>query len=306
MLREAENIVKIEGILSETDLKYGSYIKNGKNMETISGSIKIKVVQQINGEDTNLEIPVHMFANKYKSDGVSPNPAFDSIERVMKEFVSIAAAGGEEGADRIRITSAKIQMNEYYGRGENLISFPRISASFVTKVKKEECKPQATFAVEFYVGSMDNELNRNGEETGRYVVKGIVPQYGGKVDVINFVAVAPGVINAISSYWNVGDTVKASGRLNFSSKTEVIMKEVDFGEPIEQTRTTNVSDLIITGGSQTPMDGEFAFDPADIKVAAAERKNRLDELKKNSGDKGKNKVQPAPAANRVSAQDLGF
>ena len=246
-----------------------------------------------------------MFANKLKNDG-SNNPAFDSIERVMKEFVSIAAAGGEEGADRVRITSAKIQMNEYYGRGENLISFPRISASFVTKVKKEECKPQATFAVEFYVGSMDNELNRNGEETGRYIVKGIVPQYGGKVDVINFVAVAPGVINAISSYWNVGDTVKASGRLNFSSKTEVIMKEVDFGEPIEQTRTTNVSDLVITGGSQTPMDGEFAFDANDIKAAAAERKNRLDELKKNAG-KAKAKPMAAPApANRMSAQDLGF
>lgn len=305
MLREAENIVKIEGILSETDLKYGSYIKNGKTVENIGGSIKIKVTQQINGEDINLEIPVHMFANKLKNDG-SNNPAFESIERVMKEFVSIAAAGGEEGADRVRITSAKIQMNEYYGRGENLISFPRISASFVTKVKKEECKPQATFAVEFYVGSMDNELNRNGEETGRYIVKGIVPQYGGKVDVINFVAVAPGVINAISSYWNVGDTVKASGRLNFSSKTEVIMKEVDFGEPIEQTRTTNVSDLVITGGSQTPMDGEFAFDANDIKAAAAERKNRLDELKKNAGKaKAKPMAAPAPAA-RMSAQDLGF
>lgn len=305
MLREAENIVKIEGILSETDLKYGSYIKNGKTVENIGGSIKIKVTQQINGEDINLEIPVHMFANKLKNDG-SNNPAFESIERVMKEFVSIAAAGGEEGADRVRITSAKIQMNEYYGRGENLISFPRISASFVTKVKKEECKPQATFAVEFYVGSMDNELNRNGEETGRYIVKGIVPQYGGKVDVINFVAVAPGVINAISSYWNVGDTVKASGRLNFSSKTEVIMKEVDFGEPIEQTRTTNVSDLVITGGSQTPMDGEFAFDANDIKAAAAERKNRLDELKKNAG-KAKAKPMAAPApASRMSAQDLGF
>ena len=305
MLREAENIVKIEGILSETDLKYGSYVKNGKPVENISGTIKIKVSQQINGEDTNLEIPVHMFANKKKNDG-SNNPAYESIERIMKDFTSIAAAGGEEGADRVRITSGKIQMNEYYGRGENLVSFPRITASFVSKVKKEECKPQATFAVEFYVGSMDNELNRDGEETGRYIVKGIVPQYGGKIDVVNFVAVAPGVVNAISSYWNVGDTVKASGRLNFSSKTEVVTKEVDFGEPIEQTRTINVSDLIITGGSQTPMDGEFAFDANDIKAAAAERKNRLEELKKTSSDKAKNKTQTAPPASRVTAQDLGF
>lgn len=304
MLREAENIVKIEGILSETDLKYGSYMKNGKNMDTISGSIKIKVAQQINGENTVLEIPVHMFSNKYKADGVSPNPAFESIERVMKEFVSIAAAGSEDGADRVRITSGKIQMNEYYGRGDALVSFPRITASFVTKVKKEECKPQATFATEFYVGSMDNELDREGMETGRYLIKGIVPQYGGRVDVVNFVAVAPGVISAVSSYWNVGDTVKASGRLNFSSTTETIMKEVDFGEPIEQTRTINVSELVITGGSQTPMEGDFAYDNDDIKTALAERKERLSAQKEKDTNKAKNKTQAAPA--RPTAQDLGF
>lgn len=304
MLREAENVVKIEGILSETDLKYGSYVKNGKTVDTVGGTIKLKVAQQVNGEDTVLEIPVHMFANKLKNDGTN-NPAYESIERIKNDFVSIAAAGGEDGADRLRITSGKIQMNEYYGRTGTLVSFPRVSASFVSKVKKEEFKPQATFATEFYVGSMDNEVGRDGVETGRYIIKGVLPQYGGRVDVVNFVATNPNVINAVSSYWNIGDTVKASGRLNFSSTTEVVMKEVDFGEPIEQTRTINVSELIITGGSQTPMDGDFAFDNADIKTALAERQERLQAQKKKDEDKARNKTQPAPAA-RPTAQDLGF
>ena len=30
MIREAENVARIEGILSETDLKYGSFEKNGE------------------------------------------------------------------------------------------------------------------------------------------------------------------------------------------------------------------------------------------------------------------------------------
>lgn len=303
MLREAENVVKIEGILSETDLKYGSYVKNGKTVETIGGMIKLKVAQQINGEETVLEIPVHMFSNKYKNDG-SPNPAYESIDRIKNDYVSIAAAGSEDGADRLRITSGKIQMNEYYGRDNNLISFPRITASFVSKVKKEEFKPQAIFSTEFYVGGMDNEMNRDGIETGRYLIKGVIPQYGGRVDVVNFVAVSPNVINAVSSYWNIGDTVKANGRLNFSSTTEVVMKEVDFGEPVEQTRTINVSELIITGGSQTPMEGDFAYDNDDIKTALAERKERLSEQKEKDANKAKNKTQAAPA--RPTAQDLGF
>lgn len=43
MLREAENIVRIEGILSEIDIKPGSYEKDGKTVENIGGSIKVKV-----------------------------------------------------------------------------------------------------------------------------------------------------------------------------------------------------------------------------------------------------------------------
>ena len=42
MLREAENRVKIEGVLSEIDLKYGSFMKGGKPVETIGGVIKIQ------------------------------------------------------------------------------------------------------------------------------------------------------------------------------------------------------------------------------------------------------------------------
>ena len=45
MLREAENRIKIEGILSEIDLKYGSFQKDGKTNETIGGIIKIRVDQ---------------------------------------------------------------------------------------------------------------------------------------------------------------------------------------------------------------------------------------------------------------------
>ena len=43
MLKQAENIVKIEGILSEMKLEYGSYVKDGKTVENIGGSIVVRV-----------------------------------------------------------------------------------------------------------------------------------------------------------------------------------------------------------------------------------------------------------------------
>ena len=122
MLQTKENTVKIEGILSEIDIKTGSFTKNGATVESVGGVIKVRVNQDINGVNTELEIPVHLFASKYTNAG-APNPAYESISRVMNEYVSIAASDIDH-ADRIRITRGQLQMNEYYGQNGNLISQP--------------------------------------------------------------------------------------------------------------------------------------------------------------------------------------
>lgn len=302
MLQTKENNVKIEGILSEVDIKTGSFKKNGTDMESIGGVIKIRVNQEINGVETELEIPVHMFASRYTNKG-TPNPAYDSISRIMNEYVSIAASDINR-ADRVRITNGQLQMNEYYGQNGNLIAFPRVTASFVTKIKKDECRPCATFAVVFMVGNKGFETDKDGIETDKYKIIGMVPQYGGKVDVMPFYAINKGVIDGVSNYWNEGDTVKAAGKLNFTSKTEVRKVEVDFGEPQEESRTISVSELVITGGSSSPLEGEFALDAEDVKAALAERKTRLTELKDKSLNKGT--AGKAPASTGSKFKDLGF
>ena len=298
------NVVKIEGILSEIDLKYGTFKKNGVDTKTIGGVIKVRVNTKINGADTELEIPVHMFSTQYTNAGAA-NPAFESIERVMNEFVSIAASDIDH-ADRVRITRGQISMNEYYGQNGNLVSFPRITASFVSKIKKDECKPAADFITVFMVGSKGYELDKDGVETDRYKIVGMIPQYGGKVDVVPFYAINPGVIDAVSNYWNEGETVKATGKLNFTSKTETYEVKVDFGESSEATRTISISDLVITGGSSTPLEGDFAINYDDVKVALEDRKARLAQLKDKSNNKGTSGKAPEQAAPANKFKDLGF
>ena len=68
-MRQAENKVIIEGILSEIDLKYGSFNKNGTQMKSIGGNIKIRVTQEINKEEKQLEIPIQMFASELTNKG---------------------------------------------------------------------------------------------------------------------------------------------------------------------------------------------------------------------------------------------
>ena len=297
------NVVKIEGILSEIDLKYGTFKKNGTDTKTVGGLIKIRVNTKINGTDTELEVPVHMFATQYTNAGAS-NPAFESIERVMNEFVSIAASDIDH-ADRVRITRGQISMNEYYGQNGNLVSFPRITASFVSKIKKDECKPAADFTVVFMVGQKAYETDREGVETDRYKIVGMIPQFGGKIDVVPFYAINPGVIDAVSNYWNEGETVKATGKLNFTSKVETYEVKVDFGESSEGTRTISISDLVITGGSSTPLEGDFAINYDDVKAALEDRKARLAQLKDKSQNKGTSgKAPEQTSGNKFS--DLGF
>ena len=303
MLESKENSVKIEGILSEIDLEAGSYNKDGKTVEKIGGSIKVRVNQMLNGAEVELDIPVYMFANKLTNKG-TPNPAYASIERVMNEYKSIAAVG-IDAADRVRITGANIRMNEYYGQGDKLNSYPRINASFVTKVTDmSKYNPEASFSAIFAIGSMGYETDKDGVEVAdRYKIRGIMPQYGGSVDVIDFFATSPNVIDAVSSYWEQGDTVKINGKLNFTSKTEEKLVEVDFGEPRVERKTISVSELIITGGSQTPLEGDFAFDMDEIQTALEARQARLAELKAKAKAKD---AKSAPKAAPKKAMDLGF
>ena len=303
MLRQAENKVRIEGILSEINLKYGSFVKNGATVDNIGGNIKVLVHQTINGEDVSLEIPVYMFATKFTNAG-KPNPAYESIEKVMTEYVSIASGAGEAGADKIRITNGNIRMNEYYNQQGQLVSFPRVNASFVTKATGE-FRPEASWSLEFAVSSMDFVTDADGVEVEpkKLRIKVIVPQYGGKVDTMEFYATNPRVIDAITSYWENQKTYSAKGRVNFTSTTREIIEECDFGEPDVRIQTVSVSELIVTKGTQSAMEDDMEFKPADLAAALKEHKAYLETLK----DKTSQKPHSTPAPTSSNQEfDLGF
>lgn len=306
MIQLGKNVCYIEGILSEIDLREINYTNKttSKPMEAIGGEIKILTEQVINGKERTVEIPVRMFANKFTKNGTE-NPAYTSIRQVMTEYVSIQSSSIEK-ADRVRITSGSLTMNEFYPRGsERLVSVPVVSASFVTRVRNSDYKPSAEFEIEFYVASRQYEVDKNGEETGRYKVTGLVPQFGDTVVPIPFICSNDNVATIVSEYWNEGNTVKATGKLLFTTESQDKVVENDFGEPSVRSTTTNISELIITGGKQEPYDDDFGFDAQYIKDALAKRKVMLESKK----DAAKAAAAPKAATKATSAgfnMDLGF
>ena len=291
-MRISENQVKIEGILSEVGLETATFNRKGQTTECIRGTIKIRVEQDINGTMTTMEVPVSAFASRYTNAGAE-NPAYNSLKDVMENYKSIAACGNIDDADRVRITNGSLQENVFYAKNGDLVNTSRISASFINKIAKNECKPEATFTATIVVGNKSDELDRDGTPTNRLNVNGVIIQYGERADLIKFIVAKPDAKNHIEQYWNDGDTVRVQGKVNFSSKTEYIEEEVGFGEPIKTAKTTSVHELLIESGSAGCLEGDAAYDVKDIQSALAARKVRIEETKK-------------PVASAPSKPDFGF
>lgn len=284
------NIVRVEGILSEVDLEKTTMTKNGITSNVIRGSFKVRVDTMVGDEPVVLEIPIKVFSTEYTKEN-KLSAAYEQLTRLKDEFVSIAASDIDH-ADRVRVGGATLNMNEYYNKNGQFISFPQVMARFVSKVPADKCHPEASFAVTCSIGKMAPVYDAEGIETGDYCITALVPQYGGKVDVVPIIARNRGVVEAVTRLWSEGQTVVAKGRLNFTSRIESVVQEVAFGTPETRTRTVSVSELILTSGSD-PLEGDFAIDADELQKALVERKARLAELKEK--DSGASKAAPKAA-----------
>ena len=295
-MRQSENRVKIEGILSEIDLVDGECTRDGRTMPYIRGNVKIRVNYTHEGKEYDIDVPVETFVTKWTKAG-KENPAYKSIKDVKDNFVSLAAVDGEmDKADRVRITAGQLTENAFYAQDGTLVSQTRINTSFINKIKKEDCKPEATFVNTMAIGGIIDELDEEGMPSGNLMIKGVIVQYGDRVDLVNYRVENKKAVDYISSNWSQGDTVRVSGILNYSAKTMSTTIENDFGDAITEYRTVNVRELIITGGSSSGFEGEAAYNAEDIGKALAERKARVEATRDSAKKAAPQKATSAAAS----------
>lgn len=281
--KPATNEVKIEGIVSEIKLREASTTKNGKNMEYIAGEVVLEVEQEINGETEISTIPLSVFASKLKKDGGS-NPAYSGLEEIKNTYNSIASAG-RENADRVRVMKGEIVENSFFNDSNELITSARVRNSFFKRLTNEEFNPHANFIVKIVILNIKEETDREGIETGRLAVKGGIVQWGGKVDVVDFVVESKDAIEYIKQNYNKNETVQVSGRVRFSVTTITNEIEQAFGEPIIDTKTRTKREFLITSGSQGGMDEDESYSVEEIAKALEQRKLALEESNKKTKEK---------------------
>lgn len=290
-MKESLNQVDITGIVSEINIRD---IDKG-DKKYIAGDVIVKVDDK--GEISN--IPVSFISADTKKDG-TPNKIYQSLQQ-LKTFNSIASAG-EEAATKVQIRGAKINENLFMPQnGTDVVSTARISSNFFTKINATNFKPESKFrAIIKILQITDEEKMEEGEPvpTGRLVIKGALVGYADKVDVIRYVVEDETAINFIKVNYKEGDTVQIGGKVRYTEEEFTQETEVGFGEADTRTFTRRKREFVIKSGSAEPLDEENAFSDEDIKIALAERKERMEKVKQAA-------QQPKPQAT-ASTNDFGF
>ena len=270
-MKESVNQVNIEGLINE--IRINDIEKNGKKY--ISGEVVVKVNDK---EGLESYIPVSFISADKKANG-EPNKIYQNLQ-ALKSFNSIASAGIEK-ADMIQIRGAKLSENIFMPKGsDKVVLSTRITSNFFTRIQKQNFSPEATFNTIIYIVKMEPEMkNYEGDmqETGRLLITGALVGYKDKIDLVTFIVENEKNIEFINSHYQVGDTVRIGGKLNFSEETVTVSKEVGFGEAEERTYTKRKRELIVLRGSAGPLEDEQAYQEEDIKKALLERKARIEE-----------------------------
>ena len=268
---QSQNKINIVGKLLDVTFGTGN-LSDGRPYER--ATLTIRVVQTYGGREEVSEIPVSMFATQFTQKG-TPNPAYKSLQDLKN--MKTAQNVGYEDADTVRINGASLRENAFVTKTTGqLINGWQISASFIGLTKMSHV---ASFIEDIFIMDMHPEEDRDGDPTGRLVVKGGIVQYGGKLDVLEFIVERPDAVDYIERNWEPNNTVTVRGRIRVTSVEEKTSgADSSWGEDIPETSTRFIRELIITKGDDEGKEEEFAYDPVEIKKAFNVRKANIEQL----------------------------
>lgn len=289
-LRQSNAKVFIEGVVSDKDLT----IKTEEGKTKITGSLTVKT-SEVNFVKFNIN------ANEKTNSGAD-NKCYAGLVTVMNDYKTITEVGEAE-ADRVRV-AGDLNLFTSVQSGTTIVGF---KSNFFNRVKGyEEYEPKAEFSVETFISAILPEVNKEGEETGRILVKGWVPTYNG-IEPITLIADTD-IAAAVEATFEPGQTVDFWGDV-INSRVEIV-KEMPtaIGKPKRQVKTESKNELIITGASEAFEEGitpEKPYEAEVIKAAIQERTNRLEEAKAKAqaGQKATNNARPSAAS---KGRTLGF
>lgn len=293
-LRQADAKVTVAGIVSDKKLEMTT--KDG--VRTIEGTLTIKTA------DTNF-VQMRVRCADKKKDG-SENKTFAGVMTVMNEYKSIADVGEDE-ADRVR-ASGQINLFRSNNNGNEIVSY---TSNFFNRIKANQTfEPKAEFEIEMYIKSLVPEMNKEGEETGRYKIVGWIPTFNG-IEPLDLI-VPEELADQVSSIYEPKQTARFYGNIIQNITYETIERPAAFGVIKSGSKPNFINELVVTGGSPaydaTDKDevvegvNQIPYDPTVIQAAIDER----DRLIKEGQNKPKTNANNAKPSGASRGRQLGW
>lgn len=256
------NNIIIKGILAEKNLEIKT-TKTGK--EYITGTIVVKT-----GENSLHKLKVNTY--KLKKDG-TVNSMFTGLVTAMETHKSIATHGDEADAVEVK---AKLDIEDYKGRDGQMVKYVSRVVNSCSRIDKATLEPEAKGTVHIIIDRALMEVNKEGEETGRAIVKGYCKQFTGAVFPVDFVIENPkGVERIMQSDIEKSVVIQSSIRLDYSVIKTTRVTEYDFGEDQVETFEKTVNEIIITGLKIAEEKLQISLE--EFNKALTERQIMLDE-----------------------------
>ena len=208
---QATNRRNVTGKLLDAVFRDGK-LGDGRPYE--SATVTIRVKQTYGGKEEISEIPVSLFAARYTKQN-KPNPGFEQIQK-LKELKTVQNVGFDEAAT-VRIANGTIRENNFVTRSGAQISGWQINTGFINEGKGADV---ASFSIDIFIMDMHPEEDREGDPTGRLIIKGGVVQYEGGLDVLEFIVEDPQAVDYMERHWNNNDTVNIRGRIRVTSQEQ--------------------------------------------------------------------------------------
>lgn len=273
-LPQLANTVEIVGTLKEMNIESKVSVKGNKY---VRGTVT--VVSKADNKVHEHRIAVMVMETSKLIKG---------IRTMLAEYKSIEAVG-EENADRIKVTG-EIQLQEYYGKDDQLKSFNEIKGVFFNRLDADSDQPdKAVASIEVIVDAFVPVVDEPTGEIIHHQVNCYTIGYGEKVIEIKKAMVGEKLSNAMEDLYQPGSTGRLTFKINnYVEKTEKTEQEEPvamshgFGseETVEGMKVFDkyVSSLEITGGD-LPFEDEKALTEEQRQVAKRSLALAREELK---------------------------
>jgi len=304
-LRQAINDITLVGEVKEHKLN----LNKNKEGNYINGSLVVNT-----GDFSEIEIKVFV-SEKNKKGKVKKS--FETLQKLINEdYLTLASCKNDE--DRENVAKVRIQgQKEFTPRFNEDIFKIKETEEVKTKVNIDlgfgnitvdsSIKPEdykAKFDVEMFVTSVKEETKQD-EPTGRAIVSGWTPIYGGKV--IPMEVVVGIILNDDGEEFDFGEDILAQveegmtlnvwGDINYKSIITKTTKGGGLGRAKVEEHKEYINELVVVG-ADIQEDEDKEFDMELIKQAKIERDVAIEEKKneeivdnkkgKGMGSKGSN------------------